>query len=118
MSYTPTEWKAGDTVTSAKLNKLEQGVASSGSGVLMVHVNEETALDKTWKEINEAMQEKIVCISAPGLTGGTMYLFVSATEIEGSAYVIVAFVVAPNGSVNASMFTTDSEDGYPAYSSK
>lgn len=34
MSYEPTTWKAGDTVTSAKLNKLEQGVASSG-GVVM-----------------------------------------------------------------------------------
>lgn len=30
MSYTPTEWKTGDVVTSAKLNKLEQGVADAG----------------------------------------------------------------------------------------
>lgn len=26
MAYTPTEWKRGDVVTSAKLNKLEEGV--------------------------------------------------------------------------------------------
>lgn len=32
MSYTPTEWKTGDVVTSAKLNKLEQGVADAGGG--------------------------------------------------------------------------------------
>ena len=28
MSYTPTEWKSGDTVTSAKLNKIEQGITN------------------------------------------------------------------------------------------
>ena len=35
MSYEPTNWKSGDVVTSAKLNKLEQGVAA---GSLIVHV--------------------------------------------------------------------------------
>lgn len=29
MAYEPTNWKSGDVVTSAKLNKLEQGVADS-----------------------------------------------------------------------------------------
>ena len=28
MSYTPTEWKSGDTVTSAKLNKIENGFST------------------------------------------------------------------------------------------
>ena len=32
MSYEPTEWKAGDTITSAKLNKIEQGIAAGGTG--------------------------------------------------------------------------------------
>lgn len=32
MSYTPTNWKAGDVITSEKLNKLENGVAAAGSG--------------------------------------------------------------------------------------
>lgn len=35
MSYTPTSWKSGDVVTSAKLNKLEQGVADANA-VLVV----------------------------------------------------------------------------------
>lgn len=30
MSYTPTVWNAGDVVTAEKLNKLEQGVAEGG----------------------------------------------------------------------------------------
>lgn len=32
MSYTPTVWNAGDVVTAEKLNKLEQGVAEGGGG--------------------------------------------------------------------------------------
>ena len=40
MSYTPTEWKAGDTVTSAKLNKIEQGISNNSSNVLMVEMEE------------------------------------------------------------------------------
>lgn len=33
MSYEPTEWKSGDVVTSAKLNKMEQGISEAGSGL-------------------------------------------------------------------------------------
>lgn len=32
MAYTPTEWQSGDIVTSAKLNKIEQGIADAGGG--------------------------------------------------------------------------------------
>lgn len=32
MSYTPTTWVTGDTITATKLNKLEQGVANAGGG--------------------------------------------------------------------------------------
>lgn len=32
MSYEPTEWKTGDIVTSAKLNKMEQGIAAGSTG--------------------------------------------------------------------------------------
>lgn len=42
MSYTPTNWKAGDIVTSAKLNKMEQGIAAGG-GIKIVHLTEEDA---------------------------------------------------------------------------
>lgn len=32
MSYDPTEWKTGDTITAEKMNKLEQGVANEQVG--------------------------------------------------------------------------------------
>ena len=36
MSYEPTNWKAGDTITSAKLNKIEQGIGGAVSFVHMI----------------------------------------------------------------------------------
>lgn len=36
MAYEPTTWQAGDTVTSAKLNKIEQGIAKGG--IRIVHL--------------------------------------------------------------------------------
>ena len=56
MSYEPTNWKDGDLVTSAKLNKIEQGIAA-GSGILIAHrtdSKETSTLDKTWQEIHDA----------------------------------------------------------------
>ena len=35
-SYEPTVWAAGDNITSAKLNKLEEGVANSGGGGVFI----------------------------------------------------------------------------------
>ncbi len=45
MSYEPTRWQTGDTVTSAKLNKMEQGIANSG--IKLVHVVETEEIDET-----------------------------------------------------------------------
>lgn len=58
MAYTPTNWKSGDVITSAKLNKLEEGVANAGGGgggVLVVHPGENGALEKTAREIIAAL---------------------------------------------------------------
>lgn len=49
MSYTPTTWQTGDTITAAGLNKIEQGVANAGSAVIIT--DDGTALDKTFAEI-------------------------------------------------------------------
>ena len=40
MAYTPTNWKDGDIISAEKMNKLEQGVAEGGGGVLLVNVTE------------------------------------------------------------------------------
>lgn len=61
MSYTPTEWECGDTITAAKMNKIEQGIADAG-GAEPFFVNETVddnygnyVLDKTAQEITNAI---------------------------------------------------------------
>lgn len=57
MSYTPTTWQTGDTVTATKLNKIEQGIAGAG-GALICNTNGISGsytLDKTAQEMYEAM---------------------------------------------------------------
>lgn len=72
MSYEPTEWQSGDVVTSAALNKLEQGVAAAGGGVLVVHADIQTgALDKTVREI------------VAGLRNGGAMLVIDFLERDG-----------------------------------
>lgn len=35
MSYTPTSWSTGDTITAAAMNKIENGIANAGGGCLV-----------------------------------------------------------------------------------
>lgn len=39
MSYTPTTWSTGDTITASALNKIEQGIAGSGGYDLVIASN-------------------------------------------------------------------------------
>lgn len=46
MAYEPTIWQAGDTITSARLNKLEQGVATAGGTFVVECTIEEVESDE------------------------------------------------------------------------
>lgn len=63
MAYEPTTWASGDTITSTKLNKIEQGIANGG-GVFLVNGSTDNSgtvtLDKTAGEIWSALQNGIV----------------------------------------------------------
>ena len=58
MSYTPTNWQSGDIITSAKLNKMEQGIANGGGVLLVTASQDETSggyiCDKTGDEVKTA----------------------------------------------------------------
>lgn len=57
MSYEPTNWQAGDIVTSAKLNKMEQGIKNNiliANFILTNESSDDGYLDKTWQEIYDA----------------------------------------------------------------
>ena len=36
MAYEPTQWQDGDTITTVRLNKMEQGIADGGNGAFVV----------------------------------------------------------------------------------
>lgn len=116
MSYEPTNWKAGDTVTSAKLNKLEQGVASAGGGVLLVTAswNEQQLfqLDKTWQEIHDS---PITFIRMD--YGGDDTCTAIVTETYASTFEVSA-LQSSDGELDTILFAASNADGYPAYESE
>lgn len=65
MSYTPTTWTTGDTITASAMNKIEQGIANAGGGgALIVNVtliNGSQTMDKTYAEIYNAFKDGIPC---------------------------------------------------------
>lgn len=104
MSYTPTNWETGDTITAEKLNKLEQGVAnaggSTGGGVLVVHDVDGT-LDKTWQEITDAM-----------LSGGAVVAFDNPTSVKVVTEVFnnaIGYCVV----FGELFYASETSDGYP-----
>lgn len=96
MSYTPTNWQTGDTITAAKMNKLEQGVADAGGGGgLVVNVvenpGEDTVLDKTAAEISAAADTGCVAIKRPSDDTPGFMDYMPVTSIgyfEGMGYLI------------------------------
>lgn len=118
MSYTPTNWETGDTITAEKLNKLEQGVAnaggSTGGGVLVVNlVEDETTgdyvFDKTWQEIHDA---DLAVIKTDD--GNGRYPVTSSWYSEyDTTYFIRA--ILDYDDLFAGTFSTDSADGYATW---
>lgn len=66
MSYTPTNWVTGDTVTATKLNKIEQGIAEAAGGKYDVYDfvisrvdNGTPVIEKgVWSDIYDLLQAK------------------------------------------------------------
>lgn len=106
MSYEPTVWKDGDLVTSAKLNKLEQGVANGG-GVLVVHVDKNYRLDKTWQEIYDA-ELAVISLMEDGHKG---VFLINTIYIENDTYCVQLPILD-----GTSTFSTSSPDDYPSFS--
>lgn len=121
MSYTPTEWKSGDVITSENLNKLEQGVAAAGGGgggVLKVNItwNEDYStgtLDKTYAEILSAFQiEFVISISEES---GAFALFL-VTEVGYINEEYCVNILPMNNPNHPMSFVAESENSYPVFS--
>lgn len=66
MSYEKQTWVNGDVITDDKLNHMEDGIANAGGGGLLITATydsgtNKTVMDKTWKEIKDAMNAGIPC---------------------------------------------------------
>ena len=96
MSYVPTNWQTGDVVTAEKLNKLENGVAGGGSGNLIATAtkndNNYYVLDKTWKNIEDAINAGgTIMVKEPlsnGLQTNFWYLIGTFSNPEVPVYVV------------------------------
>ena len=105
MSYTPTNWKAGDTVTSAKLNKMEQGIASGSSVVMPIYTtsDEETfTCNMTFAEITSAITDgKFVVARLMFLNDGSSYfLTISFSDVGTIVYSTTTTVGKLTQSIN------------------
>ncbi len=105
MSYEPTVWKSGDTVTSAKLNKLEQALANNSQVFLVNIIAAENRLDKTMGEILDAFQQKTV------LAKVEMNDYFQFLRIDGIVYMSDEYTILL--SLQGFAFTATSLDDYP-----
>lgn len=90
MAYEKQTWAKGDVVTSAKLNHMEDGIATGG-GVLVVNevVENETArLDHTWQEIHDAAVAFKRGAAASGEGYSTTFC-AEVVHVEGFGYGVV-----------------------------
>lgn len=118
MAYTPTTWKSGDVVTSAKLNKLEQGVASTVF-VVTLSYDEETSTystDKPYADILAAYEAGANLFCVPwegGALHGMVYMpnsnkfivtdiFPSDIGSEDASVSITRFLINADGTIMTS----------------
>ena len=59
MSYTPTTWTTGDTITASALNKIENGIADAGGATIIT--DSSGTLDKTYAEIYNLVNSGTPC---------------------------------------------------------
>lgn len=102
MAYTPTTWKSGDVVTSAKLNKLEQGVSGS---VFVVTLSYDDATstystDKPYADILAAYEAGANLFCAPW---------------EGAALRGMEYAEGDGFTVSDIMFNSIGQDGANVY---
>lgn len=118
MSYTPTNWSNGDSITAAKLNKMEQGIEdASGGGAepLIVNVVDDSdhakmVFDKTWNEVKTAFGGgQSVVLSVSDSSSDEFYQAIQV--ISKSKYDTPAY----NVQTSTSTYSCNTADGYPEY---
>ena len=102
MAYTPNTWATGDTITAAKLNNMEQGIANSGVFFIEATWDDnanEYVLDKTLAEISAAYSSGRICKIVGGIDSemqvavapfGTLYAITPVTTVDIFSNVLIS----------------------------
>ena len=115
MSYEPTTWKAGDTVTSAKLNKMEQGIANHNAVEIIIdYANTTITLNKTWQEIWDNNYTNIVFIPDNNNPSVKHFIYIQGLQINNGTYSVKTFNLETQVQT---ILTCNSPDDYPSYQS-
>lgn len=116
MSYTPTQWQTGDTITAEKLNNMESGIENANEPFIVTLTptaqDFSGTMDKTVAEINAAYEagQKIVFRV---YTSATMYMEIDCTyrASDGHEYPSFDASFVTNSPIDAFVFihtlTTD-----------
>lgn len=108
MSYTINKWSKGDVVTSAKLNHIEEGIASAGVLVVdLVMVDGVVRLGETWQTIYDNGPCFVRCTYGEVTAWG----FVKLAAENGDAYTVE--VLFGGGVDEIETFSTEDPNGYP-----
>lgn len=116
--YQPTTWAAGDTVTSAKLNNIEEGILNSNC-TFVVNINDGGYLDKTWQEIYNGnyyfIVDQIRWEGSAGMTDENRkcIFIISDIYVNDSDYEILAITVDSSSGIHSRLFKTDNRNSYP-----
>ena len=111
MSYTPTTWEKGDTITAVKLNKIEGACVMANCMVIPATGDPLTGmtLTKTFSEIKTAVESGIMCVVFWDLSDETEFechFDCVAVVSEGSGLCTV-------GTMGEITLSCSSEEGYP-----
>ena len=120
MSYEKQNWQTGDVITATKLNHMENGIADVGTTLIVnAEVDEQTekeVLDKTWKEIHDAIvagrNVVVAKESNSSWAGQHIVAYDYITEVgeslaEGEDYYLQVMM--------GTIYATSTENGYPAH---
>ena len=106
MSYTPTDWKTGDTIFAEQLNNMEAGIVG-GQELLIIHATGvggtpdtpgTPVLDKTYEEISDAIQHgkiPLIVVEREGGAANVMVLTL-ASFADGLGYLFYLIVPTNN----------------------
>ena len=118
MSYTPTNWQTGDTVTAERLNKMEQGIENANEPFIVTCTptaqDYSGTMDKTVAEIYAAIQagRKVIYRIYTGITS---YLDAEVTMIftDSAAYPSINAFFLTNTPFDALVeaYTSTTDDG-------